>query len=388
MRGSLKIARVAGINIFVHWTFLLLIGYIVIVTYYQGGDLANMLWSVLFILTIFVCVVLHELGHSLTGQRYGIPTEKITLLPIGGMASMQSIPENPKHELLIAIAGPAVNVVIAGLLFLLFHGNITGVYEALMEVVRQGQEGQVPEEARQYVSISGASFLFYLFSVNIFLVLFNAIPAFPMDGGRVFRALLSFWVDRVKATRVASILGQALAVGFALLGLFVTGNPFLVVIAIVVFMGARGEYSMVRKNHYLKGHTVREALRTRFTTLKPGNTLKEAENELLAGSDQDFIVIDEEENVQGVLTRNALMEALANHDNDVPVKDVMFSDIPVIDIKEDISEVYDKMAKGGYTLLPVVENEQFAGVLDFENVSEFLMLQSVHSNKNDRGQGR
>jgi len=381
MRGSLKIARVAGINIAVHWTFLFLIAYIVVMTYYQGGDLSNILWSILFILTIFVCVILHELGHSLTGQRFGVSTPNITLLPIGGMANMQNIPDNPKHEFLIAVAGPAVNVVIAALLYLIFQENITAAYEKMMQFVQEGQQaGQISEEAQQYVSISGASFLFYLFTVNVFLVLFNAIPAFPMDGGRVFRSLLSFWLNRVKATQIASVTGQILAVGFALLGIFVTGNPFLVVIAVVVFMGARGEYSMVKKNYYLKGHSVREALRTRFTTLKPYDTLQDAENELLAGSDQDFIVMDDDENSKGVLTRNALMEALGNRRRDTEVHKVANADIPVIQIDQDISEVYDQMMKSGFSLLPVVDGERFVGVLDFENVSEFLMLQRVTRN--------
>jgi Zn-dependent protease len=237
----------------------------------------SVLWTVAYVLAIFVCVVLHELGHSLTARRYGIHTRKITLLPIGGIASLERMPEEPKHELLVAVAGPAVNLVIAAILFFFVRDQFYIFND--------------PAEAEAFLAtISAGNFLFYLFLTNLLLVAFNAIPAFPMDGGRVLRALLAFRLDRVRATQIAAGLGQFIAVLFFILGFYY--NPFLILIAVFVFFGASSEYKMIAQLTALRGHRVREAMMSRYTTLNPADGLDRIADVLLAGTERNFVVTD------------------------------------------------------------------------------------------------
>src|SRR5688572_28514191 len=217
MRGSWRLGRIAGIKVFVHWTFFLLIGWIFAMHLMTGRGVASAAMGVVFILVLFACVLLHELGHALAARRYGIATRDITLLPIGGVARLERIPRNPTHELVVALAGPAVNVVIA---FLIFVG--------LLAVNR----GPI---STQFLELQGGFFV-QLLAVNIFLVLFNMIPAFPMDGGRVLRALLARRLHYARATAFAARVGQVIAVVLGVLGLFVLGNPMLLLVALFVFL--------------------------------------------------------------------------------------------------------------------------------------------------------
>ena len=194
MKYSLRIGRPFGIKISIHWTFLLLIAWVVIVGVQQGLNLEQTLLSIFFVLTLFVCVVLHELGHSLAAMHYGADVRSITLLPIGGMANISKMPEKPKQELVVTVAGLAVNVVIAFILFGVI--SITG--------------GVNPEQM-DFTAITTTNFLVMLMLVNLFVVAFNLIPAFPMDGGRILRSLFSMKMDRLKATRWAKNTGQAFA---------------------------------------------------------------------------------------------------------------------------------------------------------------------------------
>ena len=232
MRWSWKLATVAGIGIYVHWTFFLIIGWIVMIRLGEGANAAGVLEGVAFILALFACVVLHELGHALTAKRFGIQTRDITLLPIGGVARLERMPEEPIQEFLVALAGPAVNVVIAAIL--------AGVLW-----LSRGSSGFVLE------SLQSTDFLMNLLVVNVFLVLFNLLPAFPMDGGRVLRALLThFTGDYVAATQVAASIGQMMAILFGIVGLFVIYNPFLVFIALFVYLGRRKRRTWCRCARY------------------------------------------------------------------------------------------------------------------------------------------
>jgi Zn-dependent protease len=224
MSWSFKFARVAGIDLKIHFTFLLFLVWIGF-TYFSIGGAAAARQGILFILLLFGCVLLHELGHALTAKAFGIRTTDITLLPIGGVARLEHIPDEPKQELLIAIAGPLVNVVIAALLiFYLGHRAAMSDFGDL----------NTPRVAM----------LSKLASVNIGLVLFNLIPAFPMDGGRILRALLAMRLNYLRATEIAARIGQGLAIVFGIIGFFY--NSFLIFIAFFVYMGAQQEAAMAR----------------------------------------------------------------------------------------------------------------------------------------------
>src|ERR1051325_3816537 len=243
MKWSLKLGSFAGIRVYLHWTFVLLLGWILFSHVGQGHDWAEAWRSVAFILALFGCVLLHEFGHALTAKHYGIHTQDITLLPIGGIARLERLPEDPRQELWVTLAGPAVNVAIAGILFLVlrFPFQINDFSQARL------LEG---------------NFLVHLMSVNVFLAVFNLLPAFPMDGGRVLRALLSMRMGRTKATRLAANIGQGMAILFGIAGFL--GNPMLIFIAIFVYLGAEAEAQAVETTSFIGGLQGRDAMMTRF----------------------------------------------------------------------------------------------------------------------------
>ena len=224
MRWSLKVASISGIEVRIHLTFLLFLAWIW-VSYYRVAGLAGAVQGVLFVLALFACVLLHEFGHAFAARGFGIATPDITLLPIGGVARLSRIPDQPWQEFVVAIAGPLVNVVIAG---------------ALIFVVHRSAELQQLE----YLENPRVELLSRLASVNVMLVLFNLIPAFPMDGGRILRALLAMTMPYARATQIAAWIGQGLAVVFGIYGLF--GNPLLIFIAFFIFAGAQQEARMAR----------------------------------------------------------------------------------------------------------------------------------------------
>ena len=357
LKYSLNLGRVFGIKLQVHWTFLLLIGWLVFSGIDRGDTTIAILWNICFVLSIFACVVLHELGHSLTARRYGISTRKITLLPIGGLAGLERIPEEPKKELLVAVAGPAVNVVIAALLWIV--------------VPVENFMGQGPGALSR---VNSNNFLFLLLSANVVLVIFNAIPAFPMDGGRVLRALLAMKMNRVKATQIASGLGQLLALGFFFFGLLY--NPFLVLIAIFVYFGARSESMMVQNMALLRGYQVQDAMMTSFTSLSPHDTLDEVVNKMLAGPDND-LVVEQNEQVLGVVTRAHLLKVLKEAENrQIPVSAFMEKDFEAVNENSNLTDLYNYSQRKRKSFFPVLKNHQLAGVINIDKINEFLLIRS------------
>lgn len=381
MRWSLKIGSVSGIGIFVHWTFLLLIAWIFYANYSAEAGVGPALEAVGLVLAIFGCVVLHELGHSLTALRYGIRTRDITLLPIGGVASLERIPENPKQELWITINGPLVNLIIAGALYigLWSTGALQAEWARLAEAMENAQPGDTPPRP---------GFLVSLMAINFFLVLFNLLPAFPMDGGRILRAVLAFFLDYPVATRVAARVGQLMAILFAAAGLF--WNPFLLLIALFVFLGAEAESQAAAMRAAFRGLRVRDGMMTRFRVLRPEDTLRRAADELLAGSQQDFPVVDggngdgTPQQVVGILPRSALIRALASGGLEAEVAGAMLRGCPVVQETDPIEEVYQRMRELGCAALPVVRRGELVGLLSLENVSEMVMIRSALEGSADR----
>lgn len=358
MKGSLVLGKVWGIRIMVHWTFSLLLVWVLFSTFQQGGGVSLALFNTALVLVLFACVVLHELGHSGMARRFGIETRSITLLPIGGVASLEKMPEKPKEELAVALAGPAVNVVIAFLLLLI--------------VPLAKYQGFSPEQWEAFFAAPTLdTFLVYLLMANIMLVLFNMIPAFPMDGGRVLRALLGFSMSRARATEIASRLGQAVSFIFLLLGLLL--NPFLVIIAVFIFFGAYAENKMVQQDAQLSGHRVGEALLTDLTLLHPEDPLKKAIEIILKGKEKEFLVF-RDGTVAGILPYKVILEHAEQPTR--PVGELMQPNFASVHPETGLQEAIQLMASRGQKFLPVLREGQLIGAIDSENISEFILLKA------------
>ena len=358
MRWSWQVAKVAGIPIRIHATFVLFLVFLYVVLA-RGRSAAEAAEWIGFLLALFGCVVLHELGHAITARRYGVKTRDITLLPIGGVARLERIPEKPAQEIAVALAGPAVNVVIA--LALLAFLVWSGVWVSVSS----------PAELQQ-------SFAGRLLAYNIFLALFNLIPAFPMDGGRVLRALLAIRLDYVRATQIAAGVGQGIAMLFGLLGLW--GNPLLLFIAFFVFIGAGQEAAAVQMRSAFDGVPVGRAMIRDFRALRPTDPLSRAVELLLDGHQQDFPVLATPGEMPGILTRADLLRALASGHTDRPVHEIARTSCGTAHPRDLLDHVFVRMQETGCPAVPVVEADgTLVGMVTLENVGELAMVQAAIS---------
>jgi Zn-dependent protease/CBS domain-containing protein len=358
MKHSLTLGRPFGIRIAVHWTFLLIIAWVIFLNLQQGATAQQVLYSVLFIIAIFICVVIHELSHSLTARRYGIPTKSITLLPIGGLADLQKMPEKPQQEFAVSVAGPLSNIVIALIITIVLlitnNLNLSSTY---------------------FQSITGKNFFIVLMFANLMLAVFNLLPAFPMDGGRIFRSLMAMYFSREKATYVAMNLGKIFALGLAILGVFV--NPFLIFIAIFIFIGAQKEYEQIRYTSVLTGYKVQDILMHEFTTLKEEETLRRAVDLLLDTPEQRFVIVDDENRVQGILTRNNIIQGLSEYGEDLNIRQVMNRNITTFEPQTSLEHAFQTMRNQRIAMAPVVVNGKLTGIIDMDNINEFIMIRSA-----------
>ncbi len=355
MKWSFRIGSPFGIPVRVHVTFFLLLAWYAAIIWREAGTVTAVLQGLAFILTLFLCVVLHEFGHALTARRYGIPTRDITLLPIGGLARLERMPDDPKQELWVALAGPAVNVVIAGGIFL-FSRVTTSVPNL------------------EAVTLVGGSFLARVMVVNVFLVLFNLLPAFPMDGGRILRALLATRMEYARATRLAATIGQSMAFLFGFAGLFL--NPMLIFIGLFVWIGAAQEASMVQMRYSLAGITVGRAMITDFRALSPSDTLSDAVELTLAGAQRDFPVV-ENGGVVGILQQKDMLAALARRGPDVPVGSVMQTDFETLNVAEPVEAAFRRLGTRGISTAPVSDQGRLVGLMTIENIGELLAIQGA-----------
>ncbi|MGH7680401.1 MAG: site-2 protease family protein [Candidatus Eiseniibacteriota bacterium] len=364
MRWSWQIAKVAGIPIRVHATFLLFVVFIYF-TLAQGQSPAKAAETVGFFLALFGCVVLHELGHATAARRYGVRTRDITLLPIGGVARLERIPEKPSQEIVVALAGPAVNIAIAGILLVALAGSGMGL-QALTDPV-----------------FIQENFFARLLAYNVFLAVFNLIPAFPMDGGRVLRALLATRLDYMRATQIAANVGQGIALLFGLLGIL--GNPILLFIALFVFIGAGTEAAAVQMRSAFLGVPVSKAMIRDFRALRADEPLARAVELLLSGHQQDFPVLGmadgertDGERAVGILTRADLLKALAAGRTDQRVGEAARRGCGSAHPREMLGDVFRRMKEGGCPAVPVLESDgSLVGMVTLENVGELAMVQAA-----------
>ncbi|MCB1354730.1 MAG: site-2 protease family protein [Rhodobacteraceae bacterium] len=354
MKWSMKLGRFAGIDVYVHATFFLLLVWFGYVYWAQTGTLAGVVTGLTLILLLFLCVVLHEYGHALTARRYGIATKHITLLPIGGVAMLEKMPEDPRQEVVVALAGPAVNLVIAAGLWLVmavFHETGT-----LLDV-GIGQGGILPT----------------LLATNLVLAAFNLVPAFPMDGGRVLRALLAMRTDRVQATRIAASVGRLLALVFGFLGLI--GNPFLILIAVFVWIGAGAEAESAELDARLSRKPAGLAMITEFHTVAPDDPLSHAVELTLSGTQKDFPVLDGPR-IAGALTQAGILRGLRDHGLEGRVSEVM---VPVrtAEVGTALDVLLQELQAEGARIVCITRAGALAGIVDLENIAEYLRIQAA-----------
>lgn len=358
IKSSLNLGRIAGINLQVHWSFFLLILWIFASSINDGRNVDEGIHRILFVFAIFGCVILHELGHALTARRFGFETKQIVLLPIGGMAQMKKLPQKPSEELLVAVAGPLVSFAIAAFLYLII---------AFFQSVELSQETQNLDELLE------GNFLLKLFIINLMLAIFNLIPAFPMDGGRMLRAALAMKLTRSKATNIAANIGQLIAIIFIILG--AKYNPFLVIIGIFILMAARTEDVYESSRSILSDYKVRKLLMTKYTILKYDDHLDKVVDVILASQEKEFVVVNNQK-VVGVLTQNNVIKALSLKENFF-LYEIMNKEFPCFSPEMNLRSAYEELATNQYSVGPVIENSKLIGILNMENIQEFLLFKRV-----------
>lgn len=364
MGWSFKIARVSGIDIKVHATFFLILifGALQWAGSVPGNPLAGALFGVSLMILLFTCVTLHELGHSIVAQLFNIPVREIVLLPLGGVALIAKSPEKPWHELLIAAAGPAVNVLIAALLFLVTGGiGVNLDVNALLATLREP---------------SLTTMLIWLLFANISLVVFNLIPAFPLDGGRILRAVLAMGLGNARATRIASTIGQISAVLLGILGI-ANGQLLLTLIALFIFFGAGQERGLTEARTVLNTLRVGDAYNKHALSLQIGDRVSTVVEYILTSYQPDFAVM-QGSHIIGVITRNDVLRTLATDSADRYVTEIMQREFLRVEAHRSLDEVREILMESGAQLAAVFDGSRYLGLISLDDISEaFTVLTFV-----------
>ncbi len=363
MRGTFQIAKLFGIPVLIHWSFALLIVWIIISGYSSGLDVIGIVWLTLLMFSIFFCVVLHEYGHALTARRYGVGTKDIVLLPIGGVARLDKLPEKPVQELLVAAAGPLVNIAIAILLSPYFF------WISMDSVQKEMVEGE---------GIVSTTFVPYLISLNIMLALFNLLPAFPMDGGRILRSLLAIRLGREKATKIAAIVGQIFAVAFVVASIYPLQSPVFALLGVFIFFSALQEYRSIKSEEALKKVTVKEVMKTDFTKLELEDTIRTVLAVAEIKKEKHFIIVNEQDQPIGVLHQLFLREAQEQGEVDGLVGNYMNDLFLPMNVNHSFLEVMQVMQREQFPIVPIMEGNKFVGIIDEDSINKYF----EQSNKN------
>jgi Zn-dependent protease/CBS domain-containing protein len=332
---------------------LLLLGWVVLSQLIDGRSVGAAVQGGAYVVAVFAIIVLHELGHALAARRFGISTRDITLLPIGGVSRLERMPSKPSQELFVAVAGPVVNIVLAAILFGLLAGTGTLGNATLF-------------------AVAGAPFLVKLMWTNMGLAVFNLIPAFPMDGGRVFRALLALRMDHVRATDVAASVGKTVAFVFGLIGLW--GNPILVLIALFIWIGAHQEARLAHVNASLCGISVSRAMVNRVASVSPDDLVANALQQMFAGF-QEYMPVVVESRLVGVFSRQDALRAAQSGQVNAPVSSFMQGGAPSVEDTESLDVALERLQESGRRSIPVVHDHVLVGLLPLENVAYVLQVQ-------------
>jgi Zn-dependent protease/predicted transcriptional regulator len=360
MGWSFRIARVDGIDIKVHISFFLIL--ILGAVEWGGltGTVDGALFGVVLMILLFACVTLHELGHSIVAKLFGIPVREIILFPLGGVSNITKNPDKPLHDLLISIAGPLVNVVIA-LILALVLGRV-GVVSLL--------DGQGMLQELETPSLQGM--LLWLLAANVTLVIFNLIPAFPLDGGRAFRAILAMFLGYRRATRIASVVGQLLAIVIGVYAL-ISGNFVLALIAVIIFFGANQETATAESKTVLKTLRVGDAYNKNALTLAVGDRVHKVVDYLLTSYQPDFAVL-QGSNLLGIVTRNDVLRAMASNPTDLFVTEIMQRNVVKVDASMTLQEVGEQMQAQGARVAAVYNGTTYLGLVGLEDISEAFTI--------------
>ena len=352
MEWSIKIGTVKGTAIKLHFTFLLFLAWFGIGFYLQGGGAAA-IGGITFLLLLFLCVVLHEFGHILAARRFGIRTPDVVLLPIGGISRLERIPEKPREELLIALAGPAVTLAIALVLILLL--------------------GRLPDPSAVMGQATGESLLAQLAFANIVLLAFNLVPAFPLDGGRVLRALLAARIGHLRGTQVAAAIGRTAAIVIGLIALL-NGHVLLVLIAFFIYVAAGAEAGLAQMRGITSGVPARDAMVTRFERLNESTSVAEAADALIRTSQREFPVVDAAGRMIGVVTRDGIVAALADRPDSTRVSETMKTGIPSLSQWQRLDDSVVLLEQGAPAVGVTDADGRLIGLITWENLVERLMI--------------
>ncbi|MFH0911187.1 MAG: site-2 protease family protein [Planctomycetota bacterium] len=356
MGWSFSAGRIFGIELRIHVTFVLLLFFIFLSEASHRGASAG-LQSVLFISAVFLCVLIHELGHSLIARRFGKATRSITLLPIGGMASLEEIPEKPGQEIAMSIVGPFINLAIAALLYL-FIGAWPGF--AGLDIH--------PGSAKAFFAA--------LIVVNVMLAAFNMIPAFPMDGGRVLRGILALRYDYVRATSIAVSISHALSLFFIFFGLLFFSSIWLALIGFFLYLGSGAELQQVKVRSALHGIRAQEAMITDFSGLRPEEALSQVVERIYHGCQDDFPVMDET-GLVGILTRNRILSAIHEHGLEATVAEVMDREFLAVSPRTPLEEVAAKLMANRKTVAAVLDRDRFTGLISESSIGRHIALRAA-----------
>ena len=357
--NAFKIGTFWQIPVKIHWSFGLLLLFVLYTAFTNGLKMWQSIGFVFYVLLLFLCVVLHEYGHALTARRYGVITRDILLSPIGGVARLESMPDKPKQEFFIAIAGPIVNIIIATILGLILFFTT----------------GQIFPDVNDFRFDDPAEFVRYIAWMNLALFMFNLIPAFPMDGGRILRALLAAKLGKVRATHIAMRIGRILAIGFVIFGIF-NQQLILAMIGLFIFMMAGQEYEQTRVMSILSKTRVRDIMRTSFTKLHLSDSYAHVLEKYYREGEQNFLVFDSMGNLSGTVPELFIKDTIKNNTPDKSVNQLMSSRTVKVSPEDMLKDVIEKMKTEGVAIVAVEDNNQLSGILDRNNIESHIKLKS------------